>query len=148
MNGVIDYSYSYYLHSSSSPFCYLMGSPLSPLHFSFMVGKGDPTGETDNGKISNGRKEVGDSSLRKGQEEGPRDDTAVPFTTFILFCLPGLRVGNVQVGGGRSAGKETLLWGSLYTCRKHFSVLSPLPEPFHSSIRFTKKVTKPPPPSP
>nr|CAI9699187.1 unnamed protein product [Rangifer tarandus platyrhynchus] len=29
--------------------------------------------------------------------------------------------------------------GSLYTCRKHFNVLSPPPKPFHSSIRFTKK---------
>ncbi|MXQ85205.1 hypothetical protein E5288_WYG014469 [Bos mutus] len=32
------------------------------------------------------------------------------------------------------------------TARKHFNVLSPLPEPFHSGSRFTKKVTKPPPP--
>lgn len=47
-----------------------MANPLSRLHFSFMVGKGDPTGETDNGGSQNGRKKVGDPSVRKGQEEG------------------------------------------------------------------------------
>lgn len=84
--------------------------------------------------------------VRRKGNEAAGDDSAVSCTTLILFSLPGLRVGNVRVGGGGSAGKETLLWGSLYTCRKHFNVLSPLPEPFHSGNRFTKKVTKPPPP--
>lgn len=47
---------------------------------------------------------------RKGNEVA-RDDTA---HTLTPVCLPGLRVGNVRVGGGGSARKEALLGITLY----------------------------------
>lgn len=65
---VIDYSY-YLLCFSSAPLLNPPLSPPPPPYPSFILGKSDPTGETENGESHNGRKEVGDSSLRVRRKE-------------------------------------------------------------------------------
>lgn len=109
MNGIIDYSY--YLHSSSSaPLLYrhYHPRPLPPLHPSFMVGKSDPAG--DNGGSHNGRKEAGDSSLRKGQEEGERGGTAMtqlyPVLSSYSSASPGFASGMCGSVGQRAPGRR------------------------------------------
>lgn len=107
MNGVIDYSYSYYLHSSSSPFfCYLMDSPLSPLHFSFMVGKGDPTGETDNGKISNEERKLETHLCVRVRKKGPATTQLYPVLPSYSSASPGCASGMCGSVGEGAPGRK------------------------------------------